>query len=287
MEKAKVVKQGPFEKRIHEIDLIRGFLIILVIVDHIIWGFYKYGPTWFGSEHWLSQASLFYWKSTTRTVIQPLALGAFCFVSGISTSFSRNNWKRSLVMIVFWGIIAVGSNIIQIILNNRDIYGEIRVDFNIIGVLAFCNLFYCFIQKRSWKAVLAAILITWLMSSYFIPMLRNGLYNIVGGDYVPDRRPGTVYNVPNVYMILFWEYPLQGDYVPLFPYIVFFLFGALFSHFYYRQTRQSLFPNRGEWERPICFVGRHTLVIYLSHFFIIRGIFILITFIVTQQFMVL
>ena len=28
-------KPGPFEKRIHEIDFIRGFLIGLVVIDHI------------------------------------------------------------------------------------------------------------------------------------------------------------------------------------------------------------------------------------------------------------
>lgn len=277
---ANVEKRGPFEKRIHEIDLFRGFLILLVIMDHIFWGFYNYGFIWYGESHWLVKVFGWYWTSTAREIIQPLALASFCFLSGISTAFSRNNWKRSVVMIVFWAIIALGSNIIQSILDANGVIGAIRVDFNIIGVLAFCNLFYCFIQKRSWKAVLASILIAWLISSYFIPFLRNGLFNTVGGT-ITERRPGTVYNVPNVYMILFWEYPLQGDYVPLFPYIVFFLFGALFSIFNYRENKKSLFPKRGEWERPICFVGRHTLVIYLSHFFIIRGIFILITYFIT------
>ena len=282
---AKVQKLGPFEKRIHEIDLFRGFLILLVIMDHIFWAFGNYGYIWLNSGYGVNGMVNFfswYWTSTARNIIQPLALASFCFVSGISTAFSRNNWKRSIVMVIFWAIIAVGSNIIQTILDANNVVAAIRVDFNIIGCLAFCNLIYCFIQKRSWKGVLAALLIAWLMSSYFIPMLRMGLYNTVGGTII-DRRPGTNFPVPNVYFILFWEYPLQGDYVPLFPYIVFFLFGALFSIFKYRDTKQSLFPRRGEWERPICFIGRHTLVIYLAHFFIIRGIFILITYFMTKQ----
>ena len=33
-------KPGPFEKRIHEIDFIRGFLIGLVVIDHIFCSFY-------------------------------------------------------------------------------------------------------------------------------------------------------------------------------------------------------------------------------------------------------
>ncbi len=279
---AKAERIGPFEKRIHEIDLIRGFLILIVVLDHIFWCFKNYGNVWFGPNHWMYQFFNFYWTSTARNIIQPLALGAFCFISGVSTAFSKNNWKRSTIMIIFWAIIAVATNIIQFILDNNGVSSTIRVDFNIIGCLAFCNLIYCFIQKRSWKGVLAAILIAWLMSSYFIPMLRNGLFNIFGG--VRGYRPGTNFNIPDFYMIWFWEYPTQGDYVPLFPYIVFFLFGALFSIFFYRDTKESLFPNRKEWERPFCFVGRHTLIIYLAHFVIIRGIFILINFIINGTF---
>ena len=123
------------------------------------------------------------------------------------------------------------------------------------------------------------------MSSYFIPILRNTLYENFGGTNI-IRRPGTVYPVPNVYFIFFWEYPLQGDYVPLFPYIVFFLFGTLFSLFFYREKKQSLFPKRGQWERPICFIGRHTLIIYLTHFFIIRGIFMVITYFVIGRWVI-
>ena len=283
---AKAQRVGPFEKRIHEIDLFRGFLILLVIMDHLFWAFSYFGSRWFGSDSGFVQFFNWYWTSIPREIIQPLALASFCFVSGVSTSFSRNNWKRSIVMVIFWLIIAIGSNVIQLILSANGMDAVMRVDLNIIGVLALCNLIYCFIQKRSWKAVLAAILIGWLMSSYFIPMLRNGLFNTIGGTVPSSRRPGTYYNIPNFYFILFWEYPAQGDYVPLFPFIVFFLFGALFSHFFYREKRQSLFPKRGEWERPICFIGRHTLIIYLSHFFIIRGVCSLITYILTGQFII-
>ena len=272
MDKAK--KIGPFEKRIHEVDLVRGFLILIVIMDHLFWCFAHYGNLWFGQSHWMTQAFSFYWNCTARNIIQPLALALFCFVSGVSTAFSKNSWKRVIIMLAFWAIIAVGSNILQIIMDKNGISAGVRVDFNIIGCLSFCSLIYCFIQKRSWKAILAAFLIAFLMSTYFIPFLRENLYNTVGG--VQSYRPGAQYHVPNVYFIFFWEYPSQGDYVPLFPFIIFFLLGALFSYFFYREKKVSLLPKRGEWERPICFVGRHTLIIYLSHFFIIRGIFIAI-----------
>ena len=273
---------GPFEKRIHEIDFIRGVLIFLVVLDHVFWCFKYYGQIWYGENHWMYQVFNFYWTSVARMIIQPLAVGAFCFISGVSTAFSKNNWKRVTIMLIFWAVIALGSNILQLVLNNSGSNANIRVDFNIIGCLAFCSLVYCFIQKRSWKGLLAAALIAFLLSTYFVPMLRNGLYNVVGGRL--STRPGATYNVPNVYLIPLWEYPIQGDYVPFFPFLLFFLMGTLFSAFFYRENKKSLIPQRKEWERPICFVGRHTLIIYLAHFILIRGIFVIINLILTGSF---
>ena len=275
-------KVGPFEKRIHEIDLIRGFLIIIVVLDHVCWCLKYYGNIWFGENHWLYQAFNWYWTSTARSIIQPVALMLFCFISGVSCAFSKNNWKRAIQMLVFWAIIVVASNIIQAILNSNGNEAIIRVDFNIIGVLAFSTLIYCFMQKRSWRILLAAILIGFLLSTYFIPGLREELFTLCGGRV--GERIGGVINIPNFYLIPFWEYPVQADYVPLLPYLMFFLLGALFSYFTYKQNKQSLFPKRGEWERPICFIGRHTLIIYLSHFIVIRGIFIIINLIINHQF---
>lgn len=273
---------GPFEKRIHEIDFIRGVLIFLVVLDHVFWCFKYYGQIWYGENHWMYQVFNFYWTSVARMIIQPLAVGAFCFISGVSTAFSKNNWKRVTIMLIFWAVIALGSNILQLVLNNSGSNANIRVDFNIIGCLAFCSLVYCFIQKRSWKGLLAATLIAFLLSTYFVPMLRNGLYNVVGGRL--STRPGASYNIPNVYLIPLWEYPVQGDYVPFFPFLLFFLMGTLFSAFFYRENKKSLIPQRKEWERPICFVGRHTLIIYLAHFILIRGIFVIINLILTGSF---
>ena len=68
-----------------------------------------------------------------------------------------------------------------------------------------------------------------------------------------------------------------GDWMPLFPYIIFYFMGTLFSHFFYVPTRQSLFKRRGNWERPFCFFGRHSLILYLAHQFVFTPIFMIIT----------
>ena len=68
---------------------------------------------------------------------------------------------------------------------------------------------------------------------------------------------------------------IQADHMPLFPYLGFFFLGALFSKLTYAKTKQSFF-KRHNWERPICFVGRHTLLIYGTHVIVIMGFFLLL-----------
>ena len=272
-------KNDPFLKRIHEVDFARGLLIILVVVDHLMWNFYYYSPMWLGADSWLARASDFYFFSAARSVIQPIALASFCFISGISCAFSKNNKKRAWLTIGLAAFLALVTNIAQLIIKDS---AEIRIDINIIGVLGLSTLVYTFIEKRSWKALLAAILIAYLISSYLHPNLRMNLVHYLGG--ITSDRPGVSFGegmTPNFYMPLFWENPHTADFVPLFPYIMFFLIGTIVSYFIYKEKRQSVIPHRGDWERPICFLGRHTLIIYLAHFIILRGIFMIINIIIT------
>ena len=163
-------------------------------------------------------------------------------------------------MIVMWLVILIGSNILE---GLRSYYNwqmgikSFRIDFNIIGVLAFSTLAYCFVQNKSWK---------WLLAIGIIGLLLHPLCVVLSGTewgksvYAPMLwRPDNTLNY-------------QADHMALFPYLSFFFGGALLSKFTYSVERKSYF-KRYEFERPICFVGRHSLLIYISHFFILMGFF--------------
>lgn len=285
----KVIKKvGPFEKRIHEIDFIRGLLILLVVFDHLFNLLMSYGKTWYDASgqtltFFLGQYNVFkfYWESDARAIIRPICLMLFCLISGISCAFSKNNWKRAIETIAVWLIIVLGSWIMhwtKMMGKNRDII----VYFDIIGVLGISMLIYCFIQKRSWKMILAFILIFCLMFNYTIPNLMENLNRLCGSEII--THAGHQIEVPNFFMPLLWE-PAScfggknADYCALFPYIIFFFLGALISYFLYKDKRQSYF-KRHEFERPVCFVGRHTLIIYLTHELLLTAIFGLVNLIV-------
>lgn len=250
-----------FKKRIHEIDFIRGLLIIIVLMDHIFWNFYHYNNLW--AEHFnykieiLNNASKFftwYWKSDIRAIVRQFALFSFCFLSGISCAFSHNNWIRAAQMVLAAFAISLITNLVD---SWNIIQQTVRIDFNVIAVLSWSTLIYCFFQNKTYKSLIALTISGLIFSLYGIPLLKS----------IPGSE--------NAYVPAFWRPEGQADYMPLFPYFSFFFAGAIFSYFLYKD-RKSYFPNPKDFERPICFLGRHTMIIYLSHQLFIIPIFMLI-----------
>ena len=285
-------KPGAFEKRIHEIDFARGVLILIVLMDHLFWCLQYYNGNWMESAAAAGHANgfykaiynvaYFYWSGGMvwndraavfnipllnihqqnlfdfREFVRFFALVGFCFLSGISSAFSRNNWIRAGQMLLVYAVIAVGSNLLEA----TGWLGQgTRIDFNVIGVLAWSTLIYCFFQKRSWKGLLAATLAIFLVAEFFIPWLKS---TPMGSAYAP-----ALWNPSDIGVI-------QADWMPLFPFMLMFFIGALVSYFVYAKRKKSLIPHRGEWERPFCFVGRNTLWIYLGHQVVFIPIFLLL-----------
>lgn len=267
-------KIGPFEKRIHEIDFIRGLLMCLVIMDHIFNLLMSYNGTWMGEaglQPFKAVHDFFYWywHWPVRVWIRYLALGGFCFISGISSAFSRNNWKRAIEMIILWAIIFIGSNLLQMgyKASGWDLgIRTFRVDFNIIGVLAYSTLIYCLFQNKHWK---------WLI---VVMSIGIAIHIAIRIAFMVNPHFGE-----NIYFVWLWKPSAwvadQADWMPLVPYISFFFGGVLLSRFTYSKNRVSYF-KRHEWERPICFLGRHSLIVYATHFILLMGIFALINLIV-------
>ena len=260
-------KPGAFEKRIHEIDFARGFLIMLVLMDHLFCHLWQYNLGWastatHNADFYLAigNAFEFYWHSTARSVVRFFALFGFCFVSGISSAFSRNNWVRAGQMLLIFGVLAVGSRVLDAFLAEPLGIDTLIIDFNIIGVLAWSTLMYCFTMNRSWRGVVIGFLVTFLLCSYFMPWLTS---RVIAHGY-------------HIYAPALWEPSNQADWLPLFPFMCVFFLGAMVSTFVYAPTRQSLIKHRGNWERPFCFMGRHSLIVYVGHQAILIPIFLLL-----------
>lgn len=247
-------KVSPFYKRIHEIDLLRGFLILLVTMDHLLWGFQRYGYTWMNLYPdnqifaALYRGASYYWLNPYRDIVRYIVLFGFTFTAGVSIAFSKNAWRRCGLLMILWLVLAVGSNLLSGLPILKDTNAA-SIDFNILGVLAFSTLFYCLIAMRSDKGIIAAIAISFFIWWIFIPYLQSAF-------------PG----IEKAYIPIFWDPASSGrpqsDWLPLFPYIMFFFCGVIFSRHYYVDKTSHF--TRHEIEKPLCFMGRHSLFIYLG-----------------------
>ena len=256
MEKALEKKPSAFERRIHEIDLLRGFLILLVIFDHLMWfiNFYICHRT-SGFLNW-------YWTSDLRFVVRQIVLMLFLFTCGISCHFSRNNKKRGLLLLGISLLVCLGTHILQ--LTPWFTGRVVIIDFNILGVIALSILLYSLCEKLSSKSLWYVVGV--LMLFYFFVLVSekfdtSSTYNpFLSILYCPFNpiRAGYV-----------------GDYLPLFPYIIFLFLGVIFARKIYKD-KKSVFTKKGKWEKPICLLGRHTLIVYVAHEIIFTGLFMLI-----------
>ena len=253
-------EKAQFDKRIHEIDLFRGFLILLVIFDHLMWFFNYY------IFHNQSGALNWYWQSEARFIVRQVVLMAFLFTCGISCHLSRNNKKRGTLLALLCIGITIATHLLQLIplFNGRVVI----VDFNILGVVALSILLYCIFEKRS--NVDLYILVGALFIFYIFLLVGN--IGNTDTTYYPFRS------------ILYTNFNLTkegyvADYLTLFPYVIFLFLGVLFARKYY-PNKESLIKHKGNWERAFCFMGRHTLLIYVAHEVLFTLIFMLIGLII-------
>lgn len=254
MGKLKQIYLSKFESRIHEIDLLRGFLIILVVFDHLMWfiNFYCF--------HYSSGFLSWYWNSNLRLIVRQIVLILFMFTCGVSCHLSRNNKKRGLILLIFALFVTLGTHILQLTPMFTD--RVVIIDINILGVIALSILMYALCEKLSTKRLFYVVGLL-LLFYVFITISFN---SDSSGEYNPFKA------------ILYCPFNpikkgLVGDYLPLFPYIIFLFLGVIFARYFYKE-KKSLISKKGRWERPICFLGRHTLIIYVLHEIIFTGLFI-------------
>ena len=238
-------ENSPFLTRIHEIDLFRGFLILLVIFDHLMW---------FINYYIFKNTSVFlnwYWTSELRFVVRQIVLILFLFTCGVSCHFSKNNKKRGLLLLALCVAVTIVTHLLQLL----PVFAKraVAIDFNILGVICLSILIFSLLENKSNKDLLFFTGI--LMVFYFFIILSSRLDTST--EYNPFK---SVLYVPFNPIKEFYV----GDYLPLFPYIIALFFGVLFARKFY-PNKESLFKNKKEWERPICFLGRHTLFIYIGH----------------------
>lgn len=273
-----------FDTRIAIIDFLRGFCLILVFFDHIMYDLRDYLPGIlyaidYGSGFWTdfldSYIYKYYFNAWYYVIVREMALMIFVFLSGISCAFSKSNAKRAIKMLLFSTALALITNLINAYLHTPLLTGEpifsdshvLLINFNIIAVISCCVLLYSVFEKFNAKGIFWVTFSLLMFSMFILP----AFYQQIGDQaflYWPFWAPDKIVINDHPY--------LHSDYMSLFPYIIGFFIGALVAKTWYKNPSLHLNHNY-RWMRPICFIGRNSLWFYLGHQIVFVAIFILIS----------
>lgn len=248
-----IYKENGEYNRIFEIDFIRGVCILLVMFDHLMYNFaicyteVAFLPT-------MNILGRTYWYSTLRTTVKPIVVATFFLISGISSSFSKNNFTRGFRIVAF----ALALTVVTTIAGNVSGNANLVIDFGVIHVFGFSILIYALIQN--WKSVPLVIFgcvctfLAWYIASLDIQTTSKLLLPI-------GVRP------------IGYQY---GDYFSMFPWLGFFVIGGVVGRKIYGE-RKSLFKEfKPKFSKPLLAMGRNSIYYYFGEQIILIPTFYII-----------
>jgi len=241
-------------KRIWELDFLRGFAIIMMVWDHLMYDL-KNIRFWFSNYAsvdlpWFRDAVSFayrYWTGQLRADFHYVFVAAFLVVSGISHQFSRSNVKRGLKFLAF----AAGLSAVTLIAE-ATLGLQIGIFFGILHMFALAT-------------ILTALLRTWVKQPLVILSLGMGI--IVLGllwDFT-DLQYVNELTFQNIVLVILGRYGYGADSFGLIPYMGVILIGTVIGDFFYK-PKVSLLPRLdGKWHGVFTWAGRNSLWILLFH----------------------
>ena len=227
--------------RIARIDELRGALILLVLIYHLLYDITLFFP---------AAAPRLWLLGDAMRPLRAVVPGLFILLCGMCTHLSRNNMRRGLWCALFAGGIRLVSGIVS---------PACPIRFGILDLLALCLLLWCALHRPLAQMHLPP----------WAAMVGGGLlfaltYRLEQGYFAGMPLPAALWDRE---WLLWLGLPcrrlLSADYFPLLPWGGLFWAGCglgqwLFTPPYIDRLRQSRSPGMAR-------LGRHTLALYLCH----------------------
>ncbi len=251
--------------RIWELDFARGFAIIMMIFDHLMYdlkNMNSYFPNFSTVDlsvfNWLNDFARAYWNSELRFFGHFFFVSVFLIVSGISFTFAKSNLKRSVRLLIVAVLISVITFLIEEFSGLR-----IFIIFGIIHMYAFTT-FLTYIFRKIWNNDI-------FIFGLGLVVIAVGIgFNFWQLNYVSHLEwsyiPG----------IIIGTKAFGADYFGIFPYWGMILIGTVIGSLFYK-NKVSLYPKYNPTSKNIfIFAGRKSLIIFLTHQFVLFGLMFII-----------
>lgn len=242
-------------KRITEIDLLRGICVFLMVFDHFMFDLWGLMPELFlrfpepnGFWAWAVKVANLYWIWGVRVAVRNVVVFCFLALTGISCSFSRNNLKRGVMLFGVALLVTAGTFAVGEITGDMDTL----ISFGILHLISLSILFVALIgvitQNKWVYLAISAIMITF--GAFF---LKEKPVSIYSGDFAElffKQTLGLVLLGPDSYSFFFY-----GGQV---------VFGVFLGKVLYPERKPLLFV-KGYKNNFVTFTGRHSLIVYVAH----------------------
>lgn len=236
------------DARVCFIDELRGLVIILMIFYHslydIVFVFYKSDID-------------FYSKSLNLT--QLFIATTFVCLAGIVSNYSKNNLKRGIECLAFGFLLTLITHFIM---------PSQLIVFGVLHLLGTSMIIYHFLKKVLKKIPTFIGTIIFLLLFSFTYSMPYGYMGFFGNRMLV--LPPDLYTVPFLFLFGFPSPSFRSsDYFPIFPWIFLFICGTFIGNLF-REDRMPEFFYKPHI-KPLAFLGRHSLIIYLIHQPVIYG----------------
>ena len=291
--------------RIKEIDFLRGFLILLMVMDHL---FFDFGQLIYIISNFsldqtlLSQFVMFsssYLSWDFRINFRIFVVMLFFFISGISFQFSKNNNKRGVILLSIGILLTIGSIIVSYVL--KDDFVIIASIFLTFGLAILITNFIYFVINKILKnntiSSLFLVIIGLLGAIYFIDFSFNVNVPIINkiesfNDLIDVILGYKQYGFDDIPLLINLTAMFIGFGIGK---LVYPNRKSLFSYFnkkiYVKPSKSLKFYNEKLYTRKkaifiiltpfsligkcIEFFGRHSLYVYIIHQFVLIPILII------------
>lgn len=243
-------------RRYEALDSIRGIVLISMILYHACWDLvYIFGKD-FG---WYRGQGAYIWQQSI--------CWTFILLSGFCWSLGKRPLRRGMVVFIAGAIVSL----VTIVFMPED-----RVVFGVLTLIGSCMLLMVPLKKVLEKVAASWGLFFSIMLFVLTRNMNRGYLGFEGWNFI--RLPETLYKGNFMTFLGFAEPEFYStDYFSLIPWFFLFLSGYfLYCMLEEKSDRQIMDRYLIKGWKPLSFLGKHSLVIYMLHQPFIYGIFILL-----------
>ena len=251
--------QSSMNKRIEILDMLRGVCVVLMVIYHGLYVSSQYFT--FGSEF---AAKWFGFLEPMQVIVASM----FIMISGFSAQLSAKPKLRAWLLVC---VAAIISGVTILILPRIDI-PRTEIWFGILHLLACGKLVYAYGKALFEKLSGFVGLPLCLFLFFYTAPVGQRFFSILGMFRV--NLPAWLYE-RNWLFFLGIKGPgfVSWDWFPLLPWVFLFFFGVFTG----KMVKRDQLPRFCYKKRPLLgFIGRSSLVIYITHVPLLYGLFTLV-----------